>query len=92
MRFFASFLATALTFVSLTTARVANPQQDTSRNARRGLVNLVKDVFHLQPRQGVCVEDDIYEAVQNYSQAQVFCSKYLSLPAATVVVDYTPTV
>ena len=92
MRPFASILALTLTLQS-TTARVANHQErDASPNPRQGVVNVIKNFFRLQPRQVTCVEDDIYWSVRNYSNAQVFCSRYLGLAPATVVVEYTPTV
>lgn len=92
MRLFAYVLASALT-LQLTTARVANPhERDVSLNPRQGVVNMIKNLFRLQARQTICVQDEIYTSVQNYSNAQRFCSRYLGLEAATVFVDYTPTV
>ena len=92
MRSFSLAIALALTF-QLATARVANPlERDASPNPRQGVVNMVKNFFRLQSRQETCVEDDVYISVRNYSNAQVFCSLYLGLSPATVVVEYTPTV
>ena len=92
MRSFALVLATALTFFRITSALVAPQQRDTSLNPRGGVFNYIKDVFRLKARQEVCVQDSIYQSVQNYTSAQVFCSRYLGLAPATAVVDTTPTV
>lgn len=85
-------LLLACTFVQYGTARVTNPQRETSPNDRQSVFNRIRGLLRLQARQELCVDDDIFQAVQNYSMGNKFCSLYLGLPAATAVVDYTPTV
>lgn len=99
MRSFVLTVALAMTSVHLATARVANPEElegkrDASVNRQHGILNFVRDVFRNKARQEqqVCVEDDIYQALQNDSLAQPFCSQFLDLQPATVVAEYTPTV
>lgn len=91
---FALLLAYALTFAGFAFARVPDQQNRVEGGkARRGFLHQIRDVFKVATRQDqVCVEDDIYQALVNDSNAQPFCSQYLSLAPVTVVTQYTPTV
>lgn len=77
MRSFVLTQASALTsLVALASARYAQP--------------FVRDNPHLVPRQ-LCVKDNIYSALVDYTSATPFCSVFISVPVATVTVDFTPT-
>lgn len=99
MRSLTILVALALISVHFVAARVPNPEdrrgkRDASPNPKHGILNFIRDVFGLQARQEeqVCVEDDIYQALESDSLAPTFCSQWLSLPPATVVSEYTPAV
>lgn len=87
MRSFFLFSSFVLSFalLQLVSARATNQkkqieQRDTSPNA---VLNFVRDLFGVTSRQ-VCVEDDIYQEIQDYPYAQQFCSRLLDLPPVYV--------
>ena len=98
--------ALAITIVAPVAAGITGSQhqaeeRDTSANPQHGILNKIIKLLHrgaseqvnelVARQQGVCVYDDVYSVVSSFPSATAFCSQFISVPLATVTVDYTPT-
>ena len=91
----------ALLSLPLSLAVVANPADNYRRQlapeqqqvGEAGFFNIVRELFVGKRQvQEICIEDVYYSAlVSDGSDGTAFCSSWISIGAATVEVDYTPT-
>lgn len=105
MRSFALVSALAGSLLQVADARVADhnvrqAKRDMSDNPQHGILDRIRNIFHREPvqlaqrqDQEVCVYDDYLNGLSSLSSlGTAFCSQWISVEAATVTEDYTPTV